>query len=72
MICAQIDERNGMRREWFPYYDHEGIYKYMMEITDGDHEISDDASSWCEIASIGETYEFREGTIEMVDDDDVE
>ena len=48
---------------------HYSIYNKMMELTDGDHEISCDAASWCEIAAVGETYEFREGTIEIVDVD---
>lgn len=42
-----------------------GIYDLMMNITDNDHEISSDAASWCELASIGEVYEFREGTLEI-------
>lgn len=45
------------------HYDH--IYDVMMGITDGDHEISADAASWCELASAGETYEFREGIIQI-------
>ena len=45
--------------------DFDEIYDYMMEITDGDHEISSDAASWCELVCIGETYEFREGYIEI-------
>lgn len=45
--------------------DHYAIYERMMDITDGDHEISDEAASWCELASVGEIYEFREGEIEI-------
>ena len=47
--------------------DYNAIYEKMMEITDGDHEISADAASWCELACDEETYEFREGEIEMRD-----
>lgn len=47
--------------------DHYGIYYKMMELTDNDHEISCDAASWCELASVGEIYEFREGNIEIVE-----
>lgn len=36
-----------------------------MEITDNDHEISASGASWCELACIGEIYEFREGEIEI-------
>ena len=49
--------------------DHYGIYNKMMELTDNDHEISCDGASWCELASVGEIYEFREGQIEIVDMD---
>ena len=59
-------------REWGRKYyyirnpkDHDGIYDLMMTITDEDHEISSDAASWCELARIGETYELREGYIEL-------
>lgn len=52
--------------------DHYGIYEKMMEITDKDHEISCDAASWCELATVGEIYEFREGQIEIVDMDSEE
>lgn len=37
----------------------------MMELKGNDHEISDDAASWCELATVGEIYEFREGKIEI-------
>ena len=47
--------------------DHYGIYDKMMELTDGDHEISADAASWCELATVGEIYEFREGEIEIME-----
>lgn len=43
------------------------IYDKIMELTDGDHEISDDAASWCEDATVGEIYEFREGEIEIME-----
>ena len=49
--------------------DHYSIYDKMMELTDGDHEISDDAASWCELACVGEIYEFREGEIEIMEID---
>lgn len=45
--------------------DYDMIYNKIMRITDGDHEIASDAASWCELATIGEIYEFREGTIEI-------
>lgn len=49
--------------------DHDAIYRMMMVLTDGDHEISADAASWCELATVGEIYEFREGEIEIMEID---
>lgn len=46
-----------------------GIYSWMMQFTDGDHEISDEAACWCETANAGDVYEFREGIIEIMDFD---
>ena len=48
---------------------HRDIYDKIMEITGNDHEIAADASSWCELASVGEIYEFREGEVEIMDID---
>ena len=45
--------------------DYDIIYNKVMRMTDGDHEIASDAASWCELATTGEIYEFREGTIEI-------
>lgn len=57
-------------RDWeYRPNDHYKIYDKMMELTDGDHEISDDAASWCELATVGEIYEFREGEIEIMEID---
>ena len=57
-------EQNG--KDWFyRHNNHYAIYNKMMELTDNDHEISDDAASWCELATVGEIYEFREGEIEI-------
>ena len=60
-------EPNGKEFEVWKYKpdDHYGIYNRMMELTGNDHEISDDAASWCELATVGEIYEFREGEIEI-------
>lgn len=54
--------------DWhYKHSDHYAIYDKVMEITDGDHEIASDAASWCELACVGEIYEFREGEIEIED-----
>jgi hypothetical protein len=40
----------------------------MMDITGNDHEISCDTASWCELASVGEVYTFREGYVEIIEE----
>lgn len=64
-------EHNGINfADWcYKPSDHYSIYDKMMELTDNDHEISSDAASWCELATVGEIYEFREGKIEIIDID---
>lgn len=47
--------------------DFDTIYEHMMQITGNDHEVASGAASWCELATIGETYEFREGFIVIVE-----
>lgn len=49
--------------------DHYGIYDKMMELTADDHQISSDAASWCELAGVGEIYEFDVGEIEIMEID---
>ena len=66
-IYAVIREKNGSVCFYYKCHDHYGIYDKMMELTDSDHEISCDGASWCELATVGEIYEFREGEIEIVD-----
>lgn len=57
-------------RDWeYKPSDYDRIYEKIMEITDGDHEVSADAASWCELATVGEIYEFREGEIEIMEID---
>ena len=64
-------EQNGKEFNDWTYHtnNHDGIYSQMMVLTDGDHEISADAASWCELATVGEIYEFREGEIEIMEID---
>lgn len=58
-------EDDGFADWHFKPNNHYGIYEKMMELTGNDHEISSDAASWCELATVGEIYEFREGEIEI-------
>lgn len=46
-------------------FDH--VYDLVMEITDN-HETAASASSWCELASIGEIYEHDAFQIEIIED----
>lgn len=62
---AVITSRELMTRYSYYTTDHDWIYERMMELTGNDHEISADAASWCELAAIGERYEFREGVIDI-------
>ena len=65
MVLARIESNNKLRE--YPAQHHYSIYYMMMELTDNDHEISNDAASWCELASPGEIYDFREGTISIIE-----
>ncbi len=60
-------EKNGQLLDAWLYKAnaHHEIYEKMMELTDNDHEISENAAAWCISASVADTYEFREGEIMM-------
>lgn len=66
MIKAKITTIKST--DTYKHDDHYSIYDCMMKLTGGDHEISSDAASWCELACVGEIYEFREGTIEIIEE----
>ena len=66
-LVKQYEQDGKEFNDWIYHCNnHDGIYSQMMIITGGDHEISSDAASWCELASVGEIYEFREGEIEIM------
>lgn len=76
-IYAVVKRYANGNGDYFDYWcynpdDHDTIYNKMMKLTNGDHEISDDAACWCELATVGEIYEFREGEIEIMDLEDIE
>ena len=60
-----FDRKKNMRIYYCKANSHEDIYNLMMNLTDNDHEIASDAASWCELASVGEVYDFREGTLKI-------
>ena len=72
-IYAVIKQYEQDGKGYKEYVEHpnkfDWIYEQMMLLTDGDHEISADAASWCELATVGEIYEFREGEIEIMEID---
>lgn len=43
----------------------DSIYEEMMNWTGNDREISQNAANWCESATSGEVYEFKEGLIKI-------
>lgn len=55
MIYAVVKryERNGIDfADWeFRPNAFDRIYEKMMELTDNDHEVSQEAASWCELAT---------------------
>ena len=67
MVTAVISINSTGTQHEVPTRDFDTIYEIMMQITGNDHEGASNAASWCELASIGETYEFREGFIEIVE-----
>ena len=65
---ALFKDVNGVSHGKIRTNNYYSIYGNMMEATGNDHEVSANAASWCELAGIGEVYEFREGTIEIVEE----
>ena len=83
MIRAKISsdrQQDIGGNEYFTYSvayrtkDHDGIFGYMQRLLcrQGDavstEELAADIASWCELASVGETYSFPDGEVEIVDD----
>lgn len=62
---VRIDDDENKTTYYRKANDYDEIYSLMMRITNNDHEVSSDAASWCELASVGETYNFREGVLEI-------
>lgn len=69
MVKRYAQDENEFADFIYKPNDHDAIYHMMMELTDGDYEISSYAASWCELATVGEIYEFREGEIEIMEID---
>lgn len=56
--------------EWcYKPNDHYVIYEKIMELSNENHDLSSDAASWCELATVGEIYETRDWEIEIQDID---
>lgn len=69
MCNVRIFDRKNMRIYYCKANNHEDIYNLMMNLTNNDHEIASDAASWCELASVGEVYDFREGTLKIEEEE---
>lgn len=56
--------------DWcYKHNDHYAIYEKIMELSNEDHELSSNAASWCELATIGEVFETDDWEIEIQDID---
>ena len=67
IIIPDITKKSGHLQMICKANDYEMIYNKVMRMTGNDHEIAADAASWCELATVGEIYEFREGIIKIED-----
>ena len=59
------DNSKGHLEMLYKPNDFDMIYNKIMRMTDNNHGISEDAASWCELATIGEIYEFNNGIIKI-------
>ena len=62
---VKITENNKSVAWYCKSDDYYSIYDKMMKLTNNNHELSSDAASWCELATVGEIYEFENGEIEI-------
>lgn len=62
---VKITENNKSVAWYCKSDDHYSIYDKMMKLTNNNHELSSGAASWCELATVGEIYEFENGEIEI-------
>lgn len=68
MIYYAITSKRDKVTRYVKEGDYMTAYEIIMEITGDNHEDSEDASSWCELACVGETYEHDKFTIEIIED----
>lgn len=62
---AVISKADSVARWYIDKYDIKRIYNKMLQLTDNDMEISDEAACWCGDAPLGAHYTFREGWIDI-------
>ena len=62
-VVANITKHDTFISHYIPVKEYYQIYEHIMRITGNDHEESANAASWCELAAVGEEYDFREGYI---------
>ena len=69
-IYYAVTPTNGIAAGYTRYAnegDSSKVYDLVMELTES-HEMAADASSWCELASVGEVYDGEGFRIEIVED----
>ena len=63
----QYKNRSGKSREWrYKANDNDNIAGRIFFLTQS-NELALDIASWCEIGTVGETYEFDNGRVELVE-----
>lgn len=68
MIYYAITQKWTTVTRYVPERDYKAIYERVWDITDGNHYEAANAQGWCEVASIGETYEREQFVIEIIED----
>lgn len=65
----ELEDNGNITTEFADWHykpdDHHRIYNKLMELTNGNHELSSDAANWCQLATVGETYEADNWEVEI-------
>ena len=65
----ELEDNGNITTEFADWHykpdDYYGIYNKLMELTNGNHELSSDGANWCELATVGEIYEADNWEIEI-------
>ena len=66
VIKLKDQNNNSVEYKYRPFEINE-IYDKMMEITNGNHEVSSEVESWCDLATIGEIRELPNFEVEITE-----